>query len=182
VAEIYKGDSMIGKGKSNQNIRVRGYNPLWASHIPILAKIMQISNGPVMELGIGIYSSPLLHTFCDMEKRFLDSYEDHEDWYDYHGMFKSDLHHITFVKDWSTIPIEKRHWGVIFIDHVGDRRSVDAIRAAQNADYVVLHDSNGRDDYHYHYSRAYPYFKYRYIFNKIHPHTTIVSNFKTLNL
>jgi len=173
---------MIGQGKSNQNIQVGGYNPLWASHIPILSKIMQISNGPVLEMGIGIFSTPLLHTYCDMEKRFLDSYEDNKQWYEAHEMFQSPLHHITLIKDWNTVPIEKRHWGVVFIDHSQRRRDVDAIRASQYSDYVVLHDSNGRDDVHYHYSRVYPHYKYRYIFDKIHPHTTIVSNFKILDL
>jgi hypothetical protein len=172
---------MIGTGKTDQNIVVGGYNPLWASHIPILSKVMQVSNGPVMECGVGIYSTPLFHTFCDMEKRFLDSYEDHKVWFDYHIMFQSRLHHITYIQNWDNLPIEKRHWGVIFIDHLSTRRSLEAIRAAQYADYVVLHDSNGRDEIHYHYSTVYPYYKYRFIFNRIHPHTTILSNFKTLD-
>lgn len=173
---------MTGTGRSDQNIIVRGYNTEWCSHIPILAKVMQISNGPVLELGIGIFSTPLLHTFCDAEKRFLDSYEDNKEWYENHVMFKTPLHHITYTKDWKDIPIEKRQWGVVFIDHVARRRSADAIRASQHADYVVIHDSNGRFDSHYHYDKCYPHFKYRFIFNSIYPHTTVLSNFYELNL
>jgi len=170
---------MSNKGGQHPSkpISVPAYGPHWATHLPILAKVLAASNGPVLELGIGIFSTPLLHSWCDAEKRFLDSYENDERWTHRHEHWMTPLHHITYVKNWDDVPIEKRHWGVVFVDHSGHRREVDAIRAAQYADYVVLHDTNGRYDPEYHYSKAYPYFKYKYIFDKIYPHTTVVSNF-----
>ena len=161
-------------------IYVPCYGPHWATHMPILAKIIQISNGPVLELGIGIFSTPLLHAMCDAEKRLLDSYEDNHKWVDGHKMFISNLHKITLISNWDNVPIEKRHWGVVFIDHFEPRRAVDAKRAAQYADYVVLHDSNARYNIQYHFDTVYPLYKYRYIFDHIHPHTTVLSNFKNL--
>lgn len=162
-------------------IRVRAYNPWWCSHLPILTKVMQVSKGPVLEMGIGIFSTPLLHMFCQDQKRKLFSYEDNQKWYAAHKEFITDWHKIELVTDWSKVKM-KKHWGVVFIDHKGDRRAKDAIRAAKVADYVVLHDSNGRYEPDYHYSKVYSHFKYRYIYDKIHPHTTVLSNFFNVSL
>jgi hypothetical protein len=170
----------MSKEHPSKPIFVPAYGPHWGSHLPILAKVLQISNGPVMECGVGIFSTPFIHEYCDMEKRFVDSYEDNVDWFNNHDIWRTPLHHISLVKKWDDIPIEKRHWGVIFIDHIDKRRNIDAIRAAQHADYVVLHDSNGRYEFIYHYENVYPHYKYRHIFNAIYPHTTVLSNFKNL--
>jgi hypothetical protein len=171
----------MSKQHPSKPIFVPAYGPHWASHIPILAKVLSLSNGPVLECGIGIFSTPLLHQFCDSEKRFLDSYEDNKGWFDNHDVWRSDLHHITLLKNWDDVPIEKRHWGVIFIDHSGRRREVEAIRASQYADYVVCHDTNGRHDFIYNYRKAFPYYKYIYHYNNVYPHTTVLSNFKNLD-
>jgi hypothetical protein len=160
---------------------VRKYDPEWSSHLPMLARIMLISSGPVMECGMGIHSTPILHAFCYEQKRQLFSYEENQAWYDAHLNWHSPTHTIELVKDWNTVPIEQSHWGVILIDHSANRRAIDAIRAANHADYVVLHDSNGRFEYSYHYDTVYPHYKYRYIYDKQPIHTTVVSNFMPVN-
>lgn len=161
----------------NQNITIRAYHPDWCSHLPVLAKILPLSKGPILEMGMGIFSTPLFHTWCAAEGRFLDSYDDLESWVKIHEEFKTYMHHISYVKDWSKVPIERTHWGIVFIDHASNRRAKDAIRAARYADYVILHDTNGRLNVIYHWEMVYPHFRYRYIFDKIHPHTTVLSNF-----
>ena len=153
------------------------FDPAWGSHIPVLAKVMQMSHGPVMELGIGIYSSPLLHLYCRAQGRTLESYEHEKNWANLFKDFIQSYHTITQVDNWDTIPIEKQHWGVIFVDHESSRRSIEAIRAANYADFVVLHDTNGRMNPIYHWDLVYPHYKYQYHFDKTYPHTTVVSNF-----
>lgn len=159
------------------NMIIRRYDPQWGSHIPILARIMMISRGPVLELGTGIYSTPLLHYFCHEQKRSLFSYDDGQAWADNHKYWKSNLHTVDYTDNWDTCPIEKYHWGVVLIDHQAERRSIDAIRAARYADFVVLHDTNGRFEIEYHYEKVYPFYKYRYTYNKLMNHTDVVSNF-----
>ena len=153
------------------------YAPGWGTHLPILAKVLMASTGPVMELGIGVFSTPFLHNYCAAQNRFLDSYESDKGWVGLHKYFVTPIHRITCVTDWDTIPIEKNRWGVIFVDHESSRRAKEAIRASQYADYVIIHDSNGRLNPIYHWDFVYPYFKYQYVFNKFFPHTTVLSNF-----
>lgn len=164
-----------------KGIHVSRYSPTWATHIPMLIKIMERSHGPVLELGMGIYSTPLLHILCENTHRFLASYEDHVGWYESHHSYRSKNHTINLVSKWERVPIEKTHWGLVFIDHADKRRAIDAWRA-RDADYVILHDSNDYNEKAYHYSRIYPAFKYRYNFKRLSPYTTVLSNSNTLDL
>lgn len=159
-----------------KGIYVTRYSPTWATHIPILIKVMELSHGPVLELGMGIYSTPLLHILCQNSHRELASYEDVPHWYEAHKNYRTRKHSINLVDKWERVPIEKTHWGVVFIDHADNRRAIDAWRA-RYADYVILHDSNDHNEKAYHYSRIYPSFKYRYNFRRLSPHTTVLSNF-----
>jgi len=52
-------------------------------------------------------------------------------------------------------------------------------RVANNADYVVVHDTDEKNDWYYKYSEYFPLFKYRWD-SKIYPRTTVLSNFKDL--
>jgi hypothetical protein len=131
----------------------------------------------MMECGMGLHSTPIMHYFSVEKNQPLYSYDSNKDWIHMHRYWRTNLHTIELVKNWDMIPIEKFHWGVILIDHDGERRSIEAIRAAKFVDYVVIHDSNERYNKLYHYERVYPFYKYRYIYDKTGNHTTVLSNF-----
>lgn len=158
------------------------YRPAGGSHIPILTKVLELSDGPVLELGMGPFSTPILHWLCLDKRRQLFSYENGSSWLKENKHFETDWHKITFVEDWDKIDIDNIHWGIAFIDHApAERRAVDIRRLANKADYIILHDSEESQDKHYSYSEIYPLFKYRYDYKRQKPHTTVLSNFKDLN-
>jgi len=164
------------------NFTVNKYSPEWGSHIPILIKVLDISEGPVLELGMGVFSTPLLHSLCADKKRLLVSCESDKNYFDAHAAFATNMHKIEFVKNWDNIDIENTRWGVAFVDHAPDKRRIVEVRRLANlADYVIIHDSNGRYDSFFHYKLIYPLFKYRYEYGKAMPHTTVLSNFKDLS-
>jgi hypothetical protein len=84
------------------------------SHLPLLMKLLDQTNGPVLELGMGLFSTPFLHWACYEKKRSLVSYENKKDFYD---MFvfndKREIgndysyHDVCFVKDnnWDSIDL-----------------------------------------------------------------------------
>lgn len=159
---------------------IRRYNPLWGSHIPVLVKLLDITSGPVLELGMGAFSTPLLHSLCQNKDRLLVSYEEGDNYFAMHKPFESPLHqlvHIMAPEDWGKTKIEDTPWDVAFIDHCADRRAADAARLANIAKYVVIHDSDPSNDKYYHYPEIYPLFKYRYDYTKLVPNTTVLSNF-----
>ena len=149
------------------------------THMPMLIKTVQMSKGPILELGAGIFSTPLLHWLCSEDSRRLDTYESHPDYYDFAKRFQSKYHRIHLTKDWQDIDL-KKHYSVVLIDHWPEKqRGIDVIKLKNNADYIVLHDSELEKKYGY--DKVWKHFKYIYHWKFCTPHTTILSNFKDVS-
>ena len=151
------------------------------SHLPVLMKVMDISSGPVLEIGMGFYSTSYLHWKCYLKNRELYSFEDVEQFAEKFYRLKSETHHISLVADYDEVP-EDLHWSVLFIDHGPNTRRIREIeRFANKCDYMIIHDTEHkrRDTYSYH--KVFPLFKYRYDFKGTYPETSVVSNFKDLS-
>ena len=95
--------------------------------------------------------------------------------------YETDWHKVHFITDWDTLKINQ-HWGVAFIDHApGPRRNIEMARLANNVDYLIVHYTEPRSDWHYHYANQFDKYKYRYDYTKAYPHTSVFSNFKDLS-
>lgn len=152
----------------------------YGSHLPVLTKLVQKTKGPILELGIGLYSTPYLHYACLPTKRKLVSYENDEGWIRYFRDCRSDFHEINHIDDWDKLETDS-FWDIIFVDHhPGPRRSLEAKRFANQANYIIIHDSEPQNDGNVKYSEIYPLFKYRFDYTTVLPHTTILSNFVNL--
>lgn len=157
-------------------------HPSWGSHLPLLVKVMNISHGPVLELGTGLFSTPVLHWLCIDQNRELSSYENFRQYYELIKPFQSPSHKICYVENdnWKIVNFESTHWGIVFLDHhPKGRRGKEAMRLANKADYIVVHDAD-REGNPFHLDEAYPLFKYRYTWDRESPHTTVLSNFSNL--
>ena len=155
------------------------FYPHWGSHLPILMKIVQMTDGPILELGIGIFSTPLLHWLCFESKRELISYDHSEVYFDRFRHFKNKYHHLFFVEDWDKAEIE-RSWDVVLVDHNDERRRHEVKRLANWGKYIIVHDTDFKDDPHYRFSEIFPLFKYRYDYKETTPQTSVLSNFVDL--
>lgn len=148
------------------------YEKEWSTHIPLLISVLQQSTGPVLELGAGPFSTPMLYWMCfDMGREFV-SYDNDLEYVKTLSKFG-----VIYAPDWDAIDITQ-HWGMAFIDHNVERRAPDAARLANNADNVVIHDSQRHLDKYFHYKDIYGLFKYKYKYGKVKPHTTVLSNFQ----
>jgi hypothetical protein len=151
-------------------------HPYWASHMPLLVRAAQVTTGPVLELGMGVYSTPLLHMLCFDKDRKLVSYENDAKYVEMLKKFRTKDHEINLVEDWDSIEdsIKATHWGFVFVDHKpAERRIVDIKKLTDNAEFVIIHDS---EDPAYHYEEIFPLFKYRFDYTKIFHHTAALSN------
>lgn len=153
---------------------------LVATHIIPLVKAFDESEGDVLELGTGYFSTTLLDWLCHMTGRKLISYDTIESWGNRaKKRYENEYHKVSVVRSLDMVNLTDRHWGLVLIDHSPKgKRYVDAIRLRDNADYIVLHDTDLSTERLYHYSKVYPYFKYIYQYTKIEPHTAVISNFK----
>ncbi len=151
----------------------------YGSHVPVIVRVMEATRGPVLELGMGIYSTPLLDLMCHESKRTLISYDDDPTWFEENKDWeKSDYHKVFLIDNYDQADLGHTHWSVALIDHKPPlRRLTEIKRLAENADYLIVHDTEPECDKFFKYSRIYPLFKYRYDYTVCRPNTTILSNF-----
>lgn len=152
-------------------------DPKFGSHLPILTRLIDLTDEPILELGMGLWSTPMLDLMCKKTERGIASYDNDKKWFDENAKWRSSYHSVEFVEDWENINITNRHWSIVLIDHrPGHRRHKEALRLAHNADFILLHDSEPSQEHWTRYSKIYPLFKYKYVYDKCLPNTTVLSN------
>lgn len=149
---------------------------MYGSHIPFLVKAIEKTHGPILDLGMGL-STVVMHMMCKDRHRQITSIEADKDWFEAHLQYQTDWHRIMLVDDWKDAPLEKTHWALVMVDHAPAKQRIKEIkRLTQNADIVLIHDSEPDSNKYFKYSWIYPLFKYRYDYTKCTPNTTALSN------
>lgn len=154
----------------------------YGTHLPALIKAMEKTTGDVLELGMGVFSTPFLHYQCLLQNRKLVSYENFEEWMNFFVKYRyrNENHEINFVEKYEDAPIDKP-WDVVLIDQTPDSsRIIEIKRLANLAKYIIIHDSGEENERNYHYSEIYPLFKYKTVWDKDKNHATVLSNFHDL--
>lgn len=163
-----------------QSMKVSGR---YGTHLPCLISIAEKTSGPMLELGMGLFSTPYLHYKAMLDDRELVSYENCKPWMDFfikYG-YENKNHEILFVEDYENAAIERRVWDLVLVDQTPDLSRIETVKRLVNlANYIVIHDSNKKMDNIYHYSEIYPLFKYKAIWDKDSNHATVLSNFVDL--
>jgi|SRR3989344_7168328 len=151
----------------------------WSSYFPVLIKAVQNTDGPILELGAGLFSTPLLHWLCAEQGRKLVTYEDNQKYYKFARKFRTDTHEVNFVTDWDKESFNKTKWDVVLIDHGVNRRTKDILRLKNCVKYIVIHNTQ---DKNYKYGKIWSKFKYVYHWKFCTPWTSVVSNKKKLEI
>jgi len=163
----------------------------YGTHFPALATIVANTQGPILEMGCGDYSTPMLHALCAPTKRMLVSTDVHQSWLSLFLDLQRSWHTFAYVPAyekqdqrnniwycvgqdaWDSIG-QDIHWSVVLIDHSpGLRRVVDIERLRKNTDIFVIHDT---EDARYGYDRILNSFKYKYVYDRYNITTTVVSD------
>lgn len=149
--------------------------PGWSSHLPITMALLSATKGPVVELGCGIYSTPVMHWSCRERGRWLTSYETNDQWLDRFSRFERGRHKLVKVDDWKQVDLS-RPVGLALVDHKGTAsRYRQAMRLA-HAEFVIVHDAARCMRDKYRRSKIRNAFKHRYRYARFHPETLILSN------
>lgn len=144
----------------------------WATHQQALVHAVMRTNGSVLEMGCGNYSTPILHEICTLQKRRLISVDNNKEWSDIFISFANEYHEIRFIESWDALDGE---YDVVFIDHApAERRKVDIERFKDKCKIMVIHDY--LQDHIYHHHDIINTFKYKKVFNFYNRQTVIVSN------
>ena len=133
----------------------------WNNYWPLLALALEATSGPVLELGMGQGSTEKLHRYCAASGRPLVSYDGSAEWAAKFRDFEAPGHEIHFADNWDRTGIERKRWGVAFVDHApGERRWQDIFLLRAQAEIVVIHDSEPSST-GYMLDRIWPLFAYR---------------------
>ena len=141
-----------------------------------------MTDGPVLELGMGQYSTRFLNMMCRLQDRQLVSYDNDEKGHRENKRYIHPKHEVHLTDCWEEIDIDNTHWSVVLIDHrPAHRRWREARRLKDKADYILLHDSDPERERVYGYFLLNGMFKHSYNYDKLKPNTLVVSNFKDLS-
>lgn len=157
-------------------------NDAYITHYPILAASVARTSGPILELGCGDGSTPMLHYMAGLTGRYLLSADIDQGWIDRYaaGYGCPRRHEFSLVrnwKDWSRLT--ETRWGVAFVDlSPGEDRHLVIAKLKGFADIIVAHDSER--DYNvgadYKYERVKPLFKHVSEWRRFRPYTLILSD------
>jgi hypothetical protein len=177
---------------------------LFSTHQPLLVAAMLNTQGPILEMGGGYYSTPIVSAFANAQRREAHTIETGAAVYELLKRFSSPFHKIwpvsgyDFAADGRFMPradttraqyiaIQSRfltdfrnespqRWSVVFIDQAPGYLRVPAIEHfADTADFIVTHDT---EEHAYGFEPCLSTFRHRWD-SRLHvPHTTIVSNFR----
>lgn len=142
------------------------------THLPVLRHLVGITTGPVLEMGMGDSSTPILHDLC--RDRLLVSLDNNSKWVEKYASFRSASHRIKSEPNWDdTSYLLDVLWDVVLIDHAPvERRVVDIKRLMHNTKFMIVHDTECPI---YGYEPVLSQFRYRWEFQELWPHTTVVS-------
>lgn len=119
----------------------------WGSHLVPLFACITATRGPVLELGIGHWSTPLLHAYICSGGRQLVSIEDSQTWVDRFADLNCAGHRVLCnTYDRAIVEALNAKWSVVFLDQSpGWRRAADALALREVSDYIVVHDYSGAE-------------------------------------
>lgn len=122
----------------------------YASYMAPLVACLAASEGPVLECGIGIWSTPFLHRYCLAAGKRLVSIDEDPEWVSrflYYNMAEHPLYYAVY--DFVMPSLSRQQWGVVLMDQSpGERRAEDVglFRNLDSAKYIIVHDYSGTEE------------------------------------
>ena len=162
----------IGSIISNPNDYVYSYVNLPLSFdygsnaIPLTLAALIAPSGSFLELGMGLFSTPLLHKIANDRGLDLVSVDTDFNWMKKFTFYNSTRYHkIYFMRSPNELMSygTDRNWSLVLVDHIyGDKRPQNVIDFAQKAQIVVAHDTEKSSEpgYLYEKRRMRDYFKH----------------------
>jgi predicted O-methyltransferase YrrM len=125
---------------------------LYATHQRLLVKHMMATTGPVIELGAGNYSTPILHEIAAAQGRHLTTVDHNPDWLNKFRVFENARHTLTLLQSWDDFAVTEPH-GLAFVDHAdppSHPRWLQVLKLIPTTSVIVIHDT---EDDQYGYSK-----------------------------
>lgn len=150
----------------------------FGTHMSCLLTAVMNTDGPIIEVGSGDFSTPLLHALCRKDKRLLYSLESDKDWLNNFTDLTTDWHKLIYIPKWIDLDFSEIHWAVALIDNYplpdGNQRAIAIERLRKNTDIFVMHDTQDADLWYP--NNIISTFKYIYVDKRYNVQTTVASD------
>lgn len=175
--------------KISYDMFMRGKNlTAFSSHQPLIIHLLNtITEGEVLEFGMGWNSSPIMNLICGMQGRQLTSLDTDVAWASKFTSYQKPIHDVVCMQLFELVewdhPLFKKHYSIAFVDGApAEIRQPFLEKIKDNADYIVVHDTECvvqgvKNCYAFDFSM----FKHVYHFKSKPPMTSLVSNLDKVN-
>ena len=168
---------IIGENKAMGSMISKHNNLPYGSHVLVLLPCLQLTDGPVLELGGGIYSTSLLSLYS--QSRFCRTIETNMFWYEKIRSFfplSPDItdrrgHEILHAKDYENALISDRCWEIALVDQEASCRVKSIKRLKDCCRIMIIHDTERPS-----LDEVMQDFRYKLDVRKVLPNTSIVSD------
>jgi len=149
----------------------------YGSHVIFLSASAWVTDGAILEMGSGWFSTPMFHRLSNVQNRYVLTSDLNYEWLAKFILFSSASHELYLVnskkagaknnsihevKAWEDIGHQQNHWGLIFIDQSpASQRHKDLKRLRDRADILVVHDTEPGQERLYRIQEVIKTFKYR---------------------
>jgi len=166
---------------------------LYSTHQEALVRMLMRTEGPVLELGIGEYSSVIMHEICEKQGRYLKTVTQDDKWHKKYEFLSAPMHEIVLIpggrelEAWQNnaevikqVPnTTEGRWGLAMIDQAPGSARVWTMHQIRNmTDFFLVHDTDEMQHYKYH--SIFKTFKYSKWYKRLKPHTTVLSDLREI--
>jgi len=144
------------------------------SHLPVLMKLLSMTTGPVLELGCGYNSTPVMHWACFPTSRRLLTMESNPDFFEFANAYIADFHEVRCVPTWDSVSVDvSEPWSLALVDHSPETARAPLAGRLAHAEYVIVHDTQRQRDGR---TPRFPEFKFEWKYTQPRVHTSVLSN------
>lgn len=116
----------------------------FASHQKVLLYALNLNDKPILELGSGDASTPLIHAVVAPKRLKILTLDQNLEWLKKYTYLKNEFHSFGYYSDediYSFYASDSEQWGLVFIDNGTWNARTEAVKKyADIADYIILHD------------------------------------------
>lgn len=172
-----------------QQTKIQTRTHEYSTHLPALILAVQLTDGPVLELGTGVFSTFVLHDMLLPTERFLLSVDDSADWVDDLRHMEGERHafqHVSHLEK-GLFDVIGHEWDVVLIDYSTYKGRLLCLKELLPfSKIVILHDygdTNSDAMWEQHnvsfedVSQTVESARYKAFFNAQAPFTVVLSNF-----
>ena len=157
------------------------YDYAFGSQLIPLVVASFLSDGDLLELGMGFYSTPVLHKLAVDKEKIAFSIETNAEWaqkFEFYKETSTHQMHVMSFDEMTNFELDKS-WGVVLVDHgFANKRFISILKYANKSQIILAHDAEDAAElfYEYKHFKIREHFKYSCRYSLFHQNNRSLSD------